>query len=357
MVMKTTTSLVHKLCFVVLLIGLPFKSFGNEKEPQNNDSIKTLITQFQKENNLIAANRLLNQNTALEVEYTFGVLNENLNLAKKTAQFEALAYTYLSIGNFWFMRGNKIKAYENYRESEMISRKHGYAKITGLALMNASNVSSNMDKRIEQLKLAVPYFNNANDLLNLSKAYLNIGSCYSSYVLGAKILSVSNPTDSILPITQTETNKIQFRDSAFRYYRLAENLNDSLQHPEVWASYNLRIAQWLKYDQNYALAEKHYRLSNQYFSRANLFKGSVYNMLELAELKMQQQNYAQALKLADSTLILAQNYGFTDYYSDACLLISEIYERLNNYGAAIEYYKLYHNNSLQSNASLKDEKI
>ena len=323
----------------------------------NNDSIKTLIAKLQSENNITAINHLINKTTSLEIDYTFSLLNSNLKTAENIKNFEALADTYLSLGNFWFMRGNKIKAYENYRKCEIICRENGFEKTTGLALMNASNVSSNMDKRISKLKSAVPYFEKSKDYINLTKAYLNIGSCYTTYILGPQTFSINKTEDTLWNKVQNDTILKFYRDSAFVFYNMAKKINDSLQHPELSGSFNLRIAQWLKFDENYDSAQMHYQLSAKFFNQANLYKGTVYCLLELSSLKMHQNLISEALLLADSTLQLANKFGFADYYSDACLLMAEIYEKTNNHDKALHYFKLYYNNSLKGNANLTEERI
>jgi len=343
----------HKIALFCLLLGISL--FAHTQT--HSDSIKTLIQKLQSENNIIAANRLLNQNTTLGIDYTFRVLHENLKLAEDADMYEAVAYTRLSIGNFWFMRGNKIKAYENYRICETISRKHGFAKIIGLSLMNASNLINYMEKRIHELKMAIPYFIHSADSVNLAKAYLNIGNCYSTYILGPEILWTSTPLDSTWNQTENIDTAFNYRDSAFYYYDLAKLLNINLKHHELSASYNLRMAQWLSYDKNFSQAEVYFQTSILYFNQARLYKGTVYCLIELLDSKMKQNKITEAHTLADSALMLASQYGFTDYYSDVSLLKSKLYETSNDYNNALLFFKQYYTSAVQYNANLIEEKI
>lgn len=337
-------------CFLLFL-------YVNTYAQTHTDSIKQRIQQLQSGKNIIAANRILNQNTSLDANYTFEILQENLKLAEEIKDFEAIAYTYLSIGNFWFIRGNKIKAYENYRSSETMSRKYGYEKITGLALMNASNVSNHMENRISQLKMAIPFFTSTDDRLNLAKAYLNIGNCYSTYILGSEVIGVDNINDSILSRNDDKENNRHFRDSAFYYYKLAKVLNDTLQHHELSGSYHLRIAQWLSYDNQLDEAEKYFQISSYHFNQARLFKGTVYCLIELIKCKIKQNNLIQAHILADSVIALSLQHRYTDYYSEACLVKSGLYEKTNNFAKALHFFKLYYTTAEKNNASLIEEKI
>jgi len=326
-------------------------------QPKQDQKIIQKIEQLQKNNKVLEVNKILNRNTSLDRIYAFKTLNKNIQIAIKIKDYEALAYTYLSIGNFWFLQGNYIKAFENYRESETLGRKYKIYNVIGLSLMNSSNVSQNIDSRIKLLQQAMPYLEEGKDSVNLAKACLNLGNSYSSFVLGASVLSSTSfyETKSQTPITK-ENAKL-YKDSAFLFYQKAKLLNESMNHPELSASISLRKAQWLRFDAKYEEAEKEYKLSSSYFNKAGVKKGVVYCLLELSDLKKSINKNSEALITADSAYLLSEMYAYQDYLTSASKLLAELYELDNNPSKALYYYKIFNRNSLELNALSVSQKI
>ena len=180
--------LINKICFELhslftVVFILSFIQQGNTSEISSEEALKSQINLLVQAGDVMAINRIINQNTTLEAEFVLNVLIGNIVIAQQKNDQEALAYTYLTVGNFWFLQGNKVKAYENYLQSEQISRSHKLPIITGLSIMNRSSLISENETKTNLLKDAIIIFKEENDLLNLAKAHLNIGNSYATIVL------------------------------------------------------------------------------------------------------------------------------------------------------------------------------
>ena len=154
------------------------------QELDNAEQLQHQIKKLQDDQDILGVNRIINRNTSLDPEYVLLVITRNLQLAKQVSDQETLADTYLTKGNFWFFQGNKVKAFDNYFQCEIISRNNMFTRLTGLAIMNRSHLVEDTEEKIEMLKESMLFFEKEGDIVNLCKAHLNAGNAYSSFVLG-----------------------------------------------------------------------------------------------------------------------------------------------------------------------------
>lgn len=349
--MPKTRNAVFFLSFFIHSIVL----FGQNMD--DSIELKYRIEKLIKANDVMSVNRILNQNTSLEMEYVFSILTQNIEISKEKDDNEALAYTYLSLGNFWFMQSNQVKAYDNYYQSEQISRKNKINSITGLAIMNRSNLSQDAASRIILLKEAIDYFNSEKDLRNLAKAHLNLGNAYSSMVIGPSVLNMTGFTTDTVSNTLLTVDNLYYKDTAFVHYQIAEKLNETIQHPEISASIHLRHAQWFVFEKNFEMAEINFNQAAINFSKADLLKGRVFCMLELAGIKIIQMKTNEAQALLQQVLEISEKQGFRDYYAEGCKNLVGLYEKKTDYKKALKYQQLYTSSVINLNNVISQDKI
>jgi len=342
----------RKIILLLLLCGLPFFTFaGNDSSISIKNKIETLLIA----DDIISANRLLNSNSSLEPEYVIELLNANLNRAKAGNKYEALAYTYLSIGNFWLMRSNNVKAYENFYQAEKISSQQKYDWITALALMNRSHLEPDREARIIILREAIGMFQKLNDRVNLAKAHLNLGQAFSNYNLNDSLGDVTNPAQ--ITLENSKDNKVVYRDSAFRHYRIAGLLNDSLSHPEIVASVNVHFAEWYQFEGKYTQAADYFRTAFVFFGQANQSKGQIYCLLQLADIAMVNGDFSTASEKLDSAADWAERMGFNDYLAKVYNSLTSLYEKTGDPEKALAYNRQYTKILGQLNKSISQDRI
>jgi hypothetical protein len=342
----------RKITLLLLICALPFPTIA---ENDTGISVKNKVETLLIADDIISANRLLNSNSSLEPEYFIEVLNANLIKAKAGNKYEALAYTYLSIGNFWFMRSNNVKAYENFYQAEKISRQKKFDWITALALMNRSHLEPDREVKIAILREAIGMFQKLKDQVNLAKAHLNLGQAFSDYNLTDSLRNVTNAAR--ITLENGPLNKVVYRDSAFKHYRIAGMLNDSLSHPEIVASVNVHLAEWYKFEGKFTQAEDYFNTAFAFFGQANQSKGQIYCLLQLVDIAMVNGNYSTAREKLDSAADWAERMGFSDYLAKVYNKYTSLYEKTGDPEKALAYNRQYTQILGQLNKSISQDRI
>ncbi|MBW6478229.1 MAG: LuxR family transcriptional regulator [Bacteroidales bacterium] len=326
------------------------------QELDNNQQLKNQIGKLQTDNDVIGVNRILNRNTSLDPEYVLLVITKNLQIANQISDHEALADTYLTKGNFWFFQGNRVKAFDNYFQCEIISRNNRLARLTGLAIMNRSHLVEDSSEKIDMLKEAMVFFEQVGDIVNLSKAHLNTGNAYSSFVLG----DTSSQPELLESeaIKDTKSHEVEFyKETAFYHYNIAKELNDSIGHNEVYASLNIRFGQWSKYERNFGQAEVYFKNAHEYFGKAGLLKGQIYANLQLASIKIEKARYREALDLLELAENISLSYSYNDYLVYVYNYFVLVYERQGLFEKALEYKRKYTSSLVNYNELISKDKI
>lgn len=339
--------------FYILLLLAGFFLFAF---PQNDSGVnlKNKVETLLNDNDIISANRLLNRNTSLDPEYVIEVLNLNLAKAKSEGDSEALAYTYLSIGNFWLMRTNNIKAYENFYQAEKLSRQNHFDWILALAMMNRSHLEPDIESRINLLREAIEMFGKLNDPVNLAKAHLNLGQVFSNY-LRTDSLKNSNRGNDVSgnpPVFNPS-----YRDSAFSHYHIAGRLNDSISHPEIEASVNVHFAEWYKFEGDFIKAQEFFETASHFFGLANQAKGQIYCLIELADINVIKGEYPEAALKLEKCMEWAGRMGFNDYLSTVYNKFTILYEKTGQLEKALNYQRLYTQSLTQINEVISQDRI
>lgn len=340
------------LLFLILSnVALKAQSLGGEVE------IKHQIDLLLQKKDVMEANRLLNQNTSLDFEYVLKTLSRNRQIATESRNQEALAYTLLSLGNFWFLHSNHIKAYEYYFECEQISRQYQLHRITGLALMNRSSLLHDPAVIKEMLIRALDCFRQTQDSINMAKAHLNLGNAFSSYVLGLALLQYMSHSESTLPREYSDEEKIFYRDSAFYHFRQADAINRKLNHPELTASILLRYAQWESYDGRFRQALDLFNEAKLSFIKASHAKGIAFCTLETARLQVKMGLVDEARESLNRVVEMAESHNFPEYIPKAYSIWVQLSELQGNFKEALAYQQKFTLALIGLNESMSRDKI
>lgn len=342
-----------------LLLLLLAGTFITAFIPQANHfiEVKRNIDFLFDKDDLMGVNRLLNQNTDLDKEYIFTILNKSIERAAELNNKEALAYSYLSLGNFWFMQGNTVNAYDNYFQCETICRVNKIEKVLATAIMNRSNLSKNFEERKQMLLEAISYFSKSYDSLNLAKAHLNLGNIYSSLVTSPQFPTFSSSINEYFSKQIEPEDAPFYKDSAFFHYQKAEAINQQLSHHELSASLHLRYAAWFMYEKKYHEAAGRLINAEHHFHKASLIKGEVFCIIQLSDIKKNLKNYRGAISLLDTALEKSIKYKFDDYQADICKTMVELFELTGDTQKALFYQKEYTKALIHLNSLISEDKI
>lgn len=350
------TSSLGLLFFLFLSSNILTKSVVTAQNQDSSITLSEKIDMLSKANDIIGVNKLINMNHSLEPEYALKTLRQNLETALSKDDHEAIAYTYLSLGNFWLIRGNNVKAYENFYQSEKNSIAFNFPLITGLAIMNRSILESDNEVKIVLLRQAIGYFSQGNDPVNLAKAHLNLGQAFSSYILRDSLQTLQGEIRNG-PETEIGVRKEAIRDSAFRHYVIAETLNDSLSHPEITASVYVHYAEWHHFENDFDSAIRYYQLASDFFGKSGQLKGQIYCQKQTAMISLVRLEYDNALEQLEKGASLAEKFGFNDYVAEIYQLIVRVYDSLENYQKAFESQKKYMDAYVQLSRTISQDKI
>lgn len=345
------------LVFIHFLLGIAvfWSSTTNSQDTDTSYEIKQQIEFLISSGEIEAANRLLNQRRNLQPEYVLNQLKRNLELSTEAQDIRSLAYTHLTFGNFWYSRGNKIKAYEHYRKCETLSREINDELRIGLSLLNLANLEDNPDIKSERLRSAIYYLKQKNSPVNVAKGYLNMGNVYLGKVNFDTDDDYQSLNRSLAGISKIKIK--EHRDSAFHYYNMAQLIIDSIGDLELMSSLNVHYAEWYEYDQDFPQAEEYYKIAHDYFNLAGLTKGSVYCMLKLSSLNIRFQKYDTALILLKDITQVSKRLHYVDYLTEAYQKYVSVYDSLGKYQEALHYDRHYNESSRELDHLISQDKI
>lgn len=340
--MKTTFCI-----FLTLLLFLSNKSFA-QQDPNENAIIKSKIEILYKNGDLIAINKLLNEEKSLEPEFILDKLNRNIQFSKKNDDQLVLSRTYLMLGNFWHKQANKIKAFENYLQAETIARKINNKKVLANSLMNKSTLLDNSIEKINTLNEAREIFENTKDSLNLMKVSMNIGAAY-----GAMYEAENRAMDS-----NYSSNEIaQFKKKSLDYYKKTEEINKDYKDKELEAVLYVYYGEWYKYEKDYDNAILYFTKAKEILINSKNSKAHTYCILKLAQIANEQADYSKSLNLLKESEILAEKYQFHDYLAMIYNEYIKVYSNLNDYKSALEFSKKHNLKSIELTEQSNNDKM
>lgn len=316
------------------------------QDPTNVESVKLRIKELQQNSAVIEINKIFNNNNFLPSEYVYDVLKQNIKTAQELKDTKALADTYLTIGNFWNLKGNKTNAFENYLKSETISKENGYYKLLGISAANRANLSTDFDTRSTGLKMALTAYEKASDFLNYARLCALIGDAYSVQVFSG---NYKNDTQ-LKPLTY-------YKQNAYTYYQKADSINQQLKSDEIAGTVTINYAEWYKYEKDYDKAILLFEEGAAYFLKAGTLKGLLYSKMEIASIYIAQKKFQEAIKVLDEAKQIAVDYKIIDYLVDIYKKYITYYEEVGNFKKALEYQRLYSDSLVSLNNASSEDKL
>lgn len=301
---------------------------------------------MQISNNIIEINRIFNNNYSLQPEYIYEILIQNLEKAQELENNEALADTYLTVGNFWNLKGNKVKAFENYLKSETISKKYGYYKLLGASAANKANLSEDFNTRLNGLTSAINAYVKGKDNLNYARICALIGDTYSVQVFSEKYKTNSK----IKPITF-------YKQQAYSFYKKADSINQTLKSDEIKGTIIINYAEWYKYEKNYEKAIQTFKEAETYLLKSGTLKGVLYSKTEIASIYIEQKKFSEAIKVLDEANQMATDYNISDYLVDIYKKYIIYFETTGNFEKALEYQRKYSDSLVVLNNASSEDKL
>jgi tetratricopeptide (TPR) repeat protein len=332
-----------------------FVKILNGQDSNSTLEVKDQIEVLVDSRDIMGANRLINQKLSLPPDFLLKKLEINLQIANDSEDQTLLAYTHLTYGNFWYSRGNRIKAFEHYTRSKEISEEIGDRLQLGLSLMNLANVEQDPSLRAILLRSATQHLIRENDKVNVAKCYMNMGNVF---LMKVQTPSTKDMSDAGVSIPYVNNFRIkQLKDSAFYYYNLAQTIIDSIGSFELLSSISTHYAEWFLVEKNYELAEKYYKQALNYFNLAGNMKGSVYCMIQLIDIHIYKQNFDTALVLLNEATGISSKLNFLDNLTDLYLKYVQVYDSIGNYKLALQYSGRYNESQLALDHAISEDKI
>ncbi len=338
-----------KFFHFIKLFGIflcPISLFGQVEGISKSEEILIEIENLAKDKkNIIKINNLVNDNSFIPPKERFEILNQNLSIATKNKDYHALSDTHLKLGNFWFLNGYNVKAYDNYLKSESISRKINDSMRLGITMMNKANLIHDKQTKIKFQNDAIEVFSKLKDTLNLARAHLNLGLSYISHI----------ETDS--EKKQNPKEILHFKQKAFRHYEIADSLNQHLNNHEIAGVINSYYGEWYAFNKEYEKVKHYYKKAENHIKQTGNIKGHVNCMIQLSQIYIQEKNYQNAFELLKQAEEISSKYNLKDYLVRIYNEISQLFAKQNDVENSFKYYKLYASNAIELNTIVSQDKI
>ncbi|MBL4662516.1 MAG: hypothetical protein JKY22_02900, partial [Flavobacteriaceae bacterium] len=300
---------------------------------EDTEEIKLEIKGLMANSEILEVNKIIKENTFLDIEYRLSILNESLELAKERNRPKELEDTYFSLGNFWHTQDNKIKAFAYYLKCDSIAKKNNHFLLEGMALMNRSSLLEDHSLRIRMTKKAVEAFEKTNDTLNLAKAHLNVGVTYSLFFNSVKLIdSINNP--------KLRKDIAYYKENMFKHYTIADSLGESIKANDVRAAVTIYYGEWYDYLGQLKLGKDFFRRGKNFSHLSGFLKGEVYCILQIAfiDRKLGYTNEMfQNLAVVEEMSIKNK---YNDYLKQVYEVYVSIYSENNESDKALKYQQL-----------------
>ncbi len=312
---------------------------------QDTNFLKSKIEILYKNNDVDSINDILDINNSLEPEYVLEKLTQNIEIAQNTNNKKSLLRSYLTLGNFWHKQANKLKAFDNYLQAEMISRKGSEKFLLGTILMNKSNLLEDKKERIQSLSEASAIFSETRDTLNLLKSFLNMGVTFGMLYEEAK--------DSL----HDQKEISQFRKKSFQYYSKAQTLNQHYRNQEVEGMLNVYYGEWYKHEKQYEKAIESFKKAQKILAQTLNSKAETYCSFYLGRIAVEQKRYTEAIELLWQAEKLSEKYKFNDFLARIYEEYVKVYSELGDFQKALEYNQLFAQKSIELTEQSNNDKM
>ena len=228
-----------------------------------------------------------------------------------------------------------------------------YNQTKALAFNNIGAVfyqSGNYSKAISYFLQATKIREKIKDNAGLSESYNNIAYIYKQQEDSAKAIQYYKKSLNFAK----KNNDLQAMSKAFNGLASASDINSTKTTLEYYFK-SLKIEQQLgneyevgKREQNigavyqnnneYALASRWYLKSIKTKKLLNDFKGLSTTLISLANLKIEEENYAQAEKYAKEAYLISKENDYTNNIILSCGQLYDIHLKNKNYKEALEMF-------------------
>lgn len=340
------------LCLIVMAFSL--NSFAQNQKTL--DSLENLIRTSKSDSVKISAYGDLSWGYGF-VNFDKALLygNEELKLAKKFNNQEAIALAYSDIGNA-YTRVNKLKeALENHLKAYAIRDKLG---LTVKAVGSLSNIAiiykqqGRYDEAVDYMTRALKIYEQNHDEVKQATVLINIGNIYrnykksniaKSYFEKAILLCKKNNSAAILLNAYSGMLLYHFEaknyDQALKYANLAIVLGKNLNNKnDVATIYNSLGQIWFEKG-DYTEAMKYYNQSLQFrlFMKDRLGEASCYKNIGLCYSKL--KNYPLAEQYIKKSINYFIELDAKDYLREAYNNLSKVYEEKEDLAESLNSYK------------------
>ncbi|MDD3638005.1 MAG: tetratricopeptide repeat-containing sensor histidine kinase [Bacteroidales bacterium] len=214
--------------------------------------------------------------------------------------------------------GNRLAAYESYMKALVLFEYLGDQESVAVAYNNLADINQTLgeyEKSLEYLIQAIEINKSLNNRINLGMNYNNIGISYKE--LGRHDEALAAYEQSLELARQTGS----VHDEARAEYNLA-NIYDKLE--------------------NFDLAKKSHLRSLKICSDNDIKFGVMLNYIGLSEVYEKTENWEQCEYFAEQAIQLGLDFKHYPSIRNAYRILSNINEKKDNYGKALELYKKYH---------------
>lgn len=289
--------------------------------------LKKKIEELFRKDSILQINTIINKNTSLNPDYVFKIINRNLKSAIHAKNPYAIAETYNAMGNFWARKGNLLKAYDNFLECELISKKNGFRKTQARSILNQGNVLQDENRKIRKYKEAIQLFQGTTDYTNTSRAHLNLGYVY-----------LQKSADTGL----SKDSADYYNQEAYKEYLQYEKSYRQKPNKEILALFQYRMAEWHMYqDQNQIALEK-FKESEKNFEEIGKMEWVVNCLLSQAFIEEDLRHYTNQFNLLKKAEKISSELDFNKLLADTFYQYYVYYSNIGDLKNALKYQELFY---------------
>ncbi|RLD77464.1 MAG: hypothetical protein DRJ10_11900, partial [Bacteroidetes bacterium] len=316
------------------------------------------IVLFVKKSNSIGYTSLGNYYKTLGDNYSaIENYNKSIEILRAIDDKLALANNYTDIGIIKYLNGNYIVAEYYYKKAVKIYEELNNEPSLAKVYRNYGNLflkQGDYPLSIEYYQKSLEICEKLNDLRSASRCYNNIGYIYTEtqrYVWAIDYLKNSLKIKKEIGDQRGIATALNNIGNVY----LGKNEFDSAL---VYFSKSLTIRREVKAIRHEAIslqnigrvyfAQKKYDIAEEFLQNAlRIYKmleesekiGNIYT--ELASLKIEENKFNEAIKFADSSLIIALDLNALPMKRDCYNLLAESYENKHNHSKAYEFLNQY----------------
>jgi len=291
-----------------------------------------------------------------DLESTKKYALELLSLSKEINYEKGLIKGYNLMGIYYDNRGDYAEALTQYQlsllKAEQIDLKSGISaglNNVGMIYEVLGNYPQALDYYQKSLKIDVQrddYIGIANSFMNIGNIHENLGDNTKAMLYYRKCLNISDSLDTKILVAYSLLNigyihnNLDENDRAKAFYKESLEISEANNQLEGILLASLMMGILDKEENNHLAAEKLLNKALQTSIKLGSISQERYCYFHLAEVKFNQKNYNEALKLVKLSYVEDENSDENLKMNNAELL-SEIYAATHDYEKAYQYHVLF----------------